>query len=168
VGGNPRVLLLLFCLFCVILICFAGICPNMIRKKKEKKLEAMTRSLAWPVPVVARPCQLISIQKPIFFFFAILSTQLFLLSNFSLKAPLTANLQTFISPPKLHQTQQFLTQIISKHHSKHKPTNKTNFHPPNHKFTKFVNPKNLTQKPQFLHQSSSLNSKTLLKPQPHH
>jgi len=61
VGGNPQVLLLLFCLFCVILICFAGICPNMIRK--EKKLEAMTRSLARPVTVVVRPCQPINIQN---------------------------------------------------------------------------------------------------------
>jgi len=32
VGGNPRVLLPLFCLFCVILICFVGICPNMMWK----------------------------------------------------------------------------------------------------------------------------------------
>jgi len=55
VGGNPRVLLLLLCLFCVILICFAGICSNMIRKKK-KNLEAMTRSLARPVPVMAMSC----------------------------------------------------------------------------------------------------------------
>ena len=35
VVGNPRVLLLLFCLFCVILICFAGICPYMMRKRKK-------------------------------------------------------------------------------------------------------------------------------------
>jgi len=36
-GGNPRGLLLLCCLFCVISICFVGICPNMIRKKKTKR-----------------------------------------------------------------------------------------------------------------------------------
>ena len=34
VGGNPRILLLLFCLFCVVLICFVGICPTMMRKSK--------------------------------------------------------------------------------------------------------------------------------------
>ena len=34
VGGNPRVLFLLFCLFCVVLICFVGICPNMMRKSE--------------------------------------------------------------------------------------------------------------------------------------
>ena len=36
VGGNPLVLLLLFCLFCVILICFVGICSNIMRKSEKK------------------------------------------------------------------------------------------------------------------------------------
>jgi len=56
-------------------------------------------------------------------------------THYSLKTPLTPNLETFITQPKLHQNQ----------HSS-----------------------NLTQKPQILHQSPSLNSKILLKPQPHH
>ena len=36
-GGNPQVLLLLFCLFCVILICFVGIFLNLMRKSKREK-----------------------------------------------------------------------------------------------------------------------------------
>jgi len=35
VGGNPQVLLLLFCLSCVILICFIGPSSNMMRKNEE-------------------------------------------------------------------------------------------------------------------------------------
>jgi len=58
VGGNPRVLLLLFCLFCVILICFVGICQNMMRKSK-KKLKPLTRKL-W----TARACPNPSGKKP--------------------------------------------------------------------------------------------------------
>jgi len=42
VGGNPRVLLPLFCLFCVVLICFVGICLNMMRKS-EKNLKSLTK-----------------------------------------------------------------------------------------------------------------------------
>ena len=38
VGGNPRVLLLLFCLFC-----FVGICLNMMRKS-EKNLKSLTKN----------------------------------------------------------------------------------------------------------------------------
>jgi len=57
----------LFCLFCVILICFAGICPNMMRKKKRIFFESKTRSLARPVPNVARPCLSPPLLKLIFF-----------------------------------------------------------------------------------------------------
>jgi len=109
VGGNPQVLLLLFCLFCVILICFAGICPNMIRRKKNKigghdqkfgtaracggtavldhtcLKPSFSRSLARPVPVVVRPCQPISTQKPIFSPSSLIqTTQPLSSSNFSL------------------------------------------------------------------------------------
>jgi len=83
VGGNPQVLLLLFCLICVILICFVGICPNMIRKKKKNfgghdhKLGTTRACGGTTVPdqtllkpsfsrSLARPCQPISTQKPIF------------------------------------------------------------------------------------------------------
>jgi len=43
VGGNPRILLLLFCLFCVVLIYFVGICPNMMRKG-EIFLKSLTKN----------------------------------------------------------------------------------------------------------------------------
>jgi len=50
VGGNPRVVLLLLCLFCVILICFVGICPNIMRNS-EKNLRPLTGKLG-----TARAC----------------------------------------------------------------------------------------------------------------
>jgi len=79
------------------------------------------------------------------------------------KTSITKNLQTFISPSILHQNTKFLHPIISKHNHQ----SKTTFIHPNHKSTKFVYPIKLTQKPQIIHQSQQLNSKTLLKPQPH-
>ena len=101
----------LFCLFCVILICFAGICPNMMREKKErKKIESKTRSLARLVPNVARPCLFPPLLKLIFFpFFHIQTTQPISPSTSLPKTPLNPNLPTFITPPKLHQIQQFPT-----------------------------------------------------------
>ena len=46
-GGNPRLLLLLFC---VILICYARICPSMIQKRK-KNIGGHDNKLGTVVPV---------------------------------------------------------------------------------------------------------------------
>jgi len=42
-GRKPTYLIALFCLFCVVLICFVGICPNMMRKIGNF-LKPLTRS----------------------------------------------------------------------------------------------------------------------------
>jgi len=139
VGGNPRVLLLLFCLFCVVLICLVGICPNMMRQSKIF-LKPLTRNqthhihfsrrLARPVPVVARPCQPISQKKNLFFFFSLIQKNT---TSFILKTSMS----------------------ISIHHSQHKPQSKPTFIHPN---TEFVHHETLTQKQKILHQSPSFNS----------
>ena len=158
VGGNPQVLLFLFCLFCVILICFTDIVQTWLEKKNgghDQKL-----GLARACGGTAVPTHQHTKTKKVFPFFPHSNnTTSFIFKLLSLNLHYL-NLQIFITPQKLHQTQQFLTQIISKHHSKHKPTIKTNFHPPKPQIHQIRNP----QKPQ----SSSLNSKTLLKPQTHH
>jgi len=66
-GRQPTsfIAFILFVLFCVILICFVGICPNMMRKreiffevvdhKPNPPKPKNSTSLARPVPMEARP-----------------------------------------------------------------------------------------------------------------
>jgi len=82
VGGNPQVLLLLFCLFCVILICFVGTCPNMMQKS-ENILKPLTGKLGMAMPDLFP-------LKPDFFFLLLPSFKqhnLFDLSTFLSKPP---------------------------------------------------------------------------------
>jgi len=74
------------------------------------------------------------------------------------------NLQTSISLSKLHQIKQFLTQIISKHHSKHKPTIKTNIHPPKPQIYQIHNPFNSNPKAIISSPISIIKLKNLTKP----
>jgi len=104
-------------------------------------------------------------QDFLFFFFPHSITTTALLLKPLSKTSITTYLQTFTTIPNLHQNTKFLHPITSKHHSKYHPSTKNNFHPP--KPTKFIFPLTLTQKPQILQQSPKLNSKTLLKHQPH-
>jgi len=111
VGGNPRVLFLLFCLFCVVLICFVGICPNMMRKS-EVFFEAVDQKPNPPHP---------KRKKKVFFSFKIRKENLFFFFSLIQKNTTSFILQTSIS--------------ISIHHSKHKPQSKPTFI---HSNTKFV------------------------------
>ena len=120
VGGNPRVLLLLFCLFC-----FVGICLNMMRKS-EKNLKSLTKNQTHHILEEKKifqkkkktlffpegwhgPCQPISQKKNLFFFFSLIQ-----------KNTTSFILQTSIS--------------IFIHHSQHKPQSKPTFIHPNTKF----------------------------------
>jgi len=87
---------------------------------------------------LARPCATSNLHYYKFF----LSSSLILphkhLSSSKLlsKTSITNNLQTFISPSKLNQFTKILHPINSKHHPKHNPPLKNNFHPPKPKTTK--------------------------------
>jgi len=96
-------------------------------------------------------------------FFLIQSPQLPPSLKLLSKTSINKNFQTFITHLNLNQNTKFLHPITSKHHFKHYPPIKNNFHPPQP--TKFVYLITLIQKPKFLHQFPSFNSKTILKPQ---
>jgi len=95
-----------------------------------------TRSLAQPVPVMARPCLTSTHYLPNFFPSSslILHYQHLSSLNTIFKTSITTNHQTFISPSNLHQTTKFFHPNNSKHHSKHNSPIKNNFHPPKIKF----------------------------------
>jgi len=153
--------LLYFCLFCVVFICFVGFCPNVMRKKRKfltplTIITSTARACSGTV-VPSQPNQnpkngsktgtavrnhqlSITSKKKKFLPHSITTT----LSSLKLlsKTSITKNLQTSIIPQKLHQIKRFLTQTISKHHSKHKPTIKTNIHPPKPQIHQIHNPFN--------------------------
>jgi len=129
-----------------------------------------TRSLARPVPVVARPCQTPNHHIPNFYFLS--SSFIPHHKNLSSLKPLSKNLHNqkpsnlHISS-NLHQITNFFTQttpniipnIIHK-------SNPTSIHPSQNS-PKFLHPINLIQTPHILHQPTPLNSQTLLKHRPH-
>jgi len=112
-------------------------------------------SLAWPVPILAWPCPT---SKPSITQHSSSSSSLILLhkhlssSKLLSKTSITNNLQTFISPSKLHQFTKFLHLINPKHNSNHNPSIKNNFHPPKPKITQIrhlhnPNPKTTNSSP---------------------
>jgi hypothetical protein len=123
---------MIFTDFILFVLCYFNLFRRYLSKhdskKEKKKLEAMTRSLARAVPTHQHT-------KTKFFFHHSNNTTSFIFKLVSLNFH-NLNLQTFITSPKLHQTQQFLTQIIFKH----KPTIKTNFHPPRSQIHQIRNP----------------------------
>jgi len=174
-------------LFFVVLSCFVCNCLSKIQENGEKKFEPKmpkawhspcltchaktqkTRTLARPVPVVARSCPTSTPHIPNFFpsfSFILQHKHLSPLKPLS-KTSITTNLQTFISPSNLHQITNFLTQTIPNIIPNIIHQSKTTFIHPNQNSSKFLYPINLIQTPLILHQPTPLNSQTLLKHQPH-
>jgi len=128
VGGNPRVLLLLFCLFYVVLICFVGICPNMMRKS-EFFLKPLTRNQTHHINYVFPS------KKKTFIFQKVGTTH----ACGGTVVPTHLPKKNFVFFFSLIQknTTSFILQTsisISIHHSKHKPQSKPTFIHPNTKF----------------------------------
>ncbi|KEH33475.1 hypothetical protein MTR_3g040130 [Medicago truncatula] len=140
---------------------------EMVGFELENVMKGIRPSMARPVLPLARPCQplpcpntqkhqkLSTARAPswhgrarpqvgIYTYFP--SSSLILqhkhLSSFKLlsKTSISNNLQTFISPSKLHQITKFLHPINPKHHYNHNPQIKNNFHPPKPKITQIRNP----------------------------
>ena len=171
VGGNPRILLFLFCLFCVVLICFVGICPTMMRKS-ENFLKPLTKNQTHHILEKTKKKKIPSKKKKNTFFFQKVGTgranpsdkkkKKFFFSSSPfihqhkhlsfLKQPSTTSIA--IKPSNLHISLNF-----PPNHKNSSPKQfKTTFIHPNQNSPKFLYPINLTQPPQILHQPTPLNS----------